>query len=215
LPPRHVDQRRVSAGLIEARGDQPPHAERAHAWRACRRPNKIRVRNIFDLASFSQFTRGARMHVSTHEAAAIYARAFRARFGRRASQLAQDRIRKFRKSGDSAGVEIWTNVAIELERLPTPTMSTILSSPKSRKRSSGRTARHAMTRTDVMREAGPGTRADSTDRGAMLEAFRQRFTGLSARQMGRLFDRYRLSGRLDIRWNAQTGRYVVTLIDSN
>jgi len=55
-------------------------------------PQQNTSRNIFDLASFSQFTRGARMHVSTHEAAAIYARAFRARFGQRASRLAQDRV---------------------------------------------------------------------------------------------------------------------------
>jgi len=73
--------------------------------------------------------------------------------------------------------------------------------------------RHAITRTEVVRRAGPGTCAASTDRGAMLEAFGQQFTGLSAREMGRLFDEYRLSGRLDIRWNDQTGRYVVTLID--
>jgi hypothetical protein len=62
--------------------------------------------------------------------------------------------------------------------------------------------------------ARPGTRADSTDRGATLEVFSRYFPGLSRRELGRLFDKYRKMGWIDILWDDQSGRYVVTLINN-
>ena len=51
------------------------------------------------------------------------------------------------------------------------------------------------TQTGVLREDGPGTRADSTDRGAMLSRY---FPGLSTRDLGKPFDKYRKNGWIDI-----------------
>jgi len=53
----------------------------------------------------------------------------------------------------------------------------------------------------------PGYRTDATDRGAMIAAFSRYFPGLSVKALGKLFDRYRLTGRIDVQWNAETGQY--------
>jgi hypothetical protein len=58
-----------------------------------------------------------------------------------------------------------------------------------------------------------GTRADSTDRGAMIAMFSRRFPGLSAREIGKLFDKYRLNGCIEIHWNVQTSQYVILFDD--
>jgi hypothetical protein len=60
----------------------------------------------------------------------------------------------------------------------------------------------------------PGYRKDGTDRGAMIVAFSRHFPGLSVRALGRLFDKYRITGRIDVRWNAETGQYDI-LFGSN
>jgi hypothetical protein len=53
----------------------------------------------------------------------------------------------------------------------------------------------------------PGYRTDASDRGAMIAAFSRHFPGLSVKELGKLFDRYRLTGRIDVQWNAETGEY--------
>ena len=53
----------------------------------------------------------------------------------------------------------------------------------------------------------PGYRKDGTDRGAMIVAFSQHFPGLSVKALGQLFDKYRITGRIDVQWNAETGQY--------
>jgi len=53
----------------------------------------------------------------------------------------------------------------------------------------------------------PGYRKDGTDRGAMIAAFSRHFPGLSAKTLGQLFDKYRITGRIDVQWNAETGQY--------
>ena len=53
----------------------------------------------------------------------------------------------------------------------------------------------------------PGYRTDATDRGAMIAAFSRYFPDLSVKTLGKLFDRYRLTGRIDVQWNAETGQY--------
>jgi hypothetical protein len=61
---------------------------------------------------------------------------------------------------------------------------------------------------------GTGTRTNSTDREAMIEAFLQFFTEPMPRKAaGQLFDRYRLKGLIDIFWDDRNGKYVVTMID--
>src|SRR5262245_28609769 len=55
------------------------------------------------------------------------------------------------------------------------------------------------------REAKPVLRTNSTDRDAMLEVFARRFENLSRKELGKLFDKYRLMGRLDIRWDQRAG----------
>ena len=64
-----------------------------------------------------------------------------------------------------------------------------------------------------MNEATSGLRANSTDRDAMLEVFARRFGNLSKKELGRLFDEYRLTGRLDISWDQRTGEYVVDVAE--
>jgi hypothetical protein len=39
------------------------------------------------------------------------------------------------------------------------------------------------------------------------------FGNLSKKELGQLFDKYRLTGRLDIRWNDRTGEYVVSIFE--
>jgi hypothetical protein len=53
----------------------------------------------------------------------------------------------------------------------------------------------------------PGYRKDGTDRGAMIMAFSRHFPGLSVKALGQLFDKYPITGRVDVRWNAETGQY--------
>ena len=64
-----------------------------------------------------------------------------------------------------------------------------------------------------------GTRPNSTDREAMVEAFRKHFTEafrehstepLSGKAARQLFDKYWRNGLMDIRWDDQRG-YVVTM----
>ena len=57
----------------------------------------------------------------------------------------------------------------------------------------------------------PGYRTDATDRGAMIAAFSRYFPGLSVKELGKLFDRYRLTGRIDVQWNAESGQYDILL----
>ena len=52
-----------------------------------------------------------------------------------------------------------------------------------------------------------GYRKDGTDRGAMIAAFSRHVLGMSAKALGKLFDKYRLTGRIDVQWNAETGQY--------
>jgi hypothetical protein len=58
-----------------------------------------------------------------------------------------------------------------------------------------------------------GTRADSTDRGAMIAMFSRHFPGLSAREIGKLFDKYRLNECIEIHWNVQTSQSVILFDD--
>jgi hypothetical protein len=52
-----------------------------------------------------------------------------------------------------------------------------------------------------------GYRKDGTDRGAMILALSRHFPGMSAQALGKLFDKYRITGRIDVQWNAETGQY--------
>ena len=65
----------------------------------------------------------------------------------------------------------------------------------------------------IMQEPKTGLRANSTDRDAMLAAFARHFGNLSKKELGQLFDKYRLMGRLDVRWNDRTGEYVVSIFE--
>jgi hypothetical protein len=57
------------------------------------------------------------MHVSPDDAAAIYARACRAWYGKRAPRVVKKRIEELRRAGDLGGVEAWTQVADKLSLL--------------------------------------------------------------------------------------------------
>jgi hypothetical protein len=57
------------------------------------------------------------MHVSRDDAAAIYARACRAWYGKRAPRIVKKRIEELRRSGDLGGVAAWTDVADKLSLL--------------------------------------------------------------------------------------------------
>ena len=52
-----------------------------------------------------------------------------------------------------------------------------------------------------------GYREDGTDRGAMIVAFSRHFPGLSVKALGQLFDKYRITGRIDVHWDAEAGQY--------
>jgi hypothetical protein len=54
------------------------------------------------------------MNVSSEDAAAIYARACRAWYGRRAPVVVTSKINQLRRAGDVAGVRAWTQVAVKL-----------------------------------------------------------------------------------------------------
>lgn len=59
-----------------------------------------------------------------------------------------------------------------------------------------------------------GTRTNSTDREAMIDAFLRHFTDpLSKKTAGQLFDKYLRNGLIDIWWDDHTGKYVVTMIE--
>jgi hypothetical protein len=63
---------------------------------------------------------------------------------------------------------------------------------------------------------GAGTRTNSTDREAMVEAFRQHFAEpLSKKEAGQRFDKYLRNGLIDVLWNEDAGKYVVTMIDGS
>jgi hypothetical protein len=58
------------------------------------------------------------MQASLDDATAIYARACRAWYGKRAPRIVKTRIEELRRAGDFKGVEAWTQVADKLSRLP-------------------------------------------------------------------------------------------------
>jgi hypothetical protein len=57
------------------------------------------------------------MYVSPDDAAAIYARACRAWYGRRAPRIVKKRIEELRQVGDLGGVAAWSLVAEKLSLL--------------------------------------------------------------------------------------------------
>jgi len=59
-----------------------------------------------------------------------------------------------------------------------------------------------------MKKPKSGLRSNSTDRDAMLDVFARRFRNMSKKELGRLFDKYRLMGRLDIKWDERRGEYL-------
>jgi hypothetical protein len=54
------------------------------------------------------------MYASPDDAAAIYARACRAWYGKRAPRIVKKRIEELKRAGDAKGVEAWTEVANKL-----------------------------------------------------------------------------------------------------
>jgi hypothetical protein len=56
------------------------------------------------------------MHVSHDDAAAIYARACRAWYGKRALRVVTSRVDEFRRRGDTGGVAAWARVAVVLSQ---------------------------------------------------------------------------------------------------
>jgi hypothetical protein len=57
------------------------------------------------------------MYASLDDAAAIYARACRAWYGKRAPRIVKKRIEELKRAGDAKGVEAWTEVANKLSVL--------------------------------------------------------------------------------------------------
>ena len=57
------------------------------------------------------------MRVENSDAAAMYARACRAWYGKRALKVVNDQIRHLQKRGDHKGVVIWGEVATQLSLL--------------------------------------------------------------------------------------------------
>jgi len=57
------------------------------------------------------------MQVSRSDAAVIYARACRAWYGKRASVVVTDQIRRLKWRGDADGVAIWIKIADRLSEL--------------------------------------------------------------------------------------------------
>jgi hypothetical protein len=57
------------------------------------------------------------MHATRDEAAAIYARACRAWYGKRAPRVVKRRIDELRRAGDHDGVDAWNKVAAKLSLL--------------------------------------------------------------------------------------------------
>jgi len=56
------------------------------------------------------------MHVSNEDAAAIYARACRAWYGRRALRVVTSKVHELQRRGDAGGVAAWARVADVLSR---------------------------------------------------------------------------------------------------
>jgi hypothetical protein len=54
------------------------------------------------------------MYASLDDATAIYARACRAWYGKRAPRIVKKRIEELKRAGDAKGVEAWTQVADKL-----------------------------------------------------------------------------------------------------
>jgi hypothetical protein len=54
------------------------------------------------------------MYASPEDSAAIYARACRAWYGKRAPRVVKKRIEELKRAGDAKGVEAWTQVADKL-----------------------------------------------------------------------------------------------------
>jgi hypothetical protein len=145
-------------------------------------------------------------------AAAMYARVFCSWFGARAPRLARDQLEKLRKRGDALGVEIWAQVVTELDRLSPRSQASRRTIPK--RLTTERARPNPDTRSKWLYEKGGGTRANSSDRSAMIEVFSQRFSDLSKRELGKLFDKYRLTARIDIRWDGQSGQYIIDWLDA-
>jgi hypothetical protein len=57
------------------------------------------------------------MHASLEDATAIYARACRAWYSKRAPRVVKKRIEELQRAGDAEGVEAWTQVADKLSVL--------------------------------------------------------------------------------------------------
>jgi hypothetical protein len=57
-----------------------------------------------------------RMHVSQEDAAIMYARACRAWYGKRASNVVADKLRELQRRGDAGGVAAWGRVALALSQ---------------------------------------------------------------------------------------------------
>jgi hypothetical protein len=58
-----------------------------------------------------------RMQLTNDDAAAIYARACRAWYGRRAMSVVTGRVQELRRRGDMSGVEAWGKVAAVLSQI--------------------------------------------------------------------------------------------------
>jgi hypothetical protein len=56
------------------------------------------------------------MHVSHDDAAAIYARACRAWYGKRALRVVTSKVDELQRRGDAGGVAAWARVAIVLSQ---------------------------------------------------------------------------------------------------
>jgi hypothetical protein len=57
------------------------------------------------------------MYATLDDATAIYARACRAWYGKRAPGVVKRRIKELQRAGDAEGVEVWSKVAQQLSQL--------------------------------------------------------------------------------------------------
>lgn len=78
------------------------------------------------------------MDVGIDDAVSMYARACRAWYGPRAAKVARAEIQKLRKRGDWSGVEVWTQLAKELERPSAADQTFLQPLPPARSRASNR-----------------------------------------------------------------------------
>ena len=69
------------------------------------------------LGSFATNPSVSSMYASLDDATAIYARACRAWYGKRAPRIVKKRIEELKRAGDAKGVEAWTQVADKLTAL--------------------------------------------------------------------------------------------------